>query len=293
MTVRESTRTSQSCEPPKLVRRKLDWDFPPSIPANWFGGSAALTALLDTFTVVIPDNERYYVRTLRAEVRGAADACVRDEMLAFFQQETLHGNAHRKYWANLRDGGVHADRFARAVDAVLYGCVERILPHRLNVANVAAIEHVNAYLAHAFLRRGTLRHADPAMRRLFEWHFAEEIEHKGVAFDALARAYPGYATRALSGVLVFTLFHALLALGTGYVLLRRRELFRRRTMADLWRFWIREGFLAESLRAMGRYFAPGFHPWRVDDYALAEPVLRAMTHEVMPPLAPDAAESPP
>jgi predicted metal-dependent hydrolase len=116
---------------------------------------------------------------------------------------------------------------------------------------------------------------------------------KAVAFDALSRTYPGYFTRAMSGVLVFALFHVLLAAGTAYLLVRRRELFRWRTVADLWRFWVGQGMLAESLRAMGRYLTPAFHPWGVDDYALADKVLRALPQDLMPPLARDAAGSRP
>lgn len=218
---------------PRVVRRRFAWSFPRTIPQNWFRDSAALTALLDTFTLVIPDNERYYVRTLRRDTKCLADRSMRDELRAFFGQEMLHGSAHSAYWSNLRDGGVDVDRFGRVVGAVLYTVLERLLPHRFNVANVAAIEHVNAYLAHAFLRRGLLAEADPAMRRLFEWHFAEEIEHKSVAFDVLALSHPGYATRATAGVLVFSLFHVLLGAGTAYLLVRRRELLRWKTWTDL------------------------------------------------------------
>ena len=288
MTSRESPGAIPSRVRPRVTRRRFDWDFPATIPSRWFRGSAALTALLDTITVVSPDNERYYVRTLRRDARDICDPVLHDDAVAFFQQEILHGDAHRKYWTNLRDGGVDVDRFAGAVGTVLYAVIERMLPHPVNVANVAAIEHVNAYLAHAFLRRDLLAAADPAMRRLFEWHFAEEIEHKSVAFDVLARAHPGHFTRAASAVLVFALFHVLLGAGTAYLLLRRGELFRWRTVADLWGFWIGEGMLAESLRAMGRYLRPAFHPWAVDDYALADRVLRAMTQALMPPPAPDA-----
>jgi len=264
---------------PKVTPRKLQWQFPRWIDPDWFRGSAALTAMMDTFTLVIPDNERYYIRTLRPEVRALSDGPMRRQVLAFFHQEALHGNAHCAYWANLRDQGVDVDRFTRAVHMMLYKVLEPLLPHRIHVANIAAIEHVNAYLAHIFLEGDLLAEADPMLRRLFEWHFAEEIEHKSIAFDVLQRAYPGYFTRAISAVFVFALFHALLLGGTAYVLIRRQRLLRRATVADLCGFWFREGALAASLRFMGRYLKPSFHPWLVDDYHLSIHVLRDINTE--------------
>ena len=288
----EQRTTSEGRSPTtrRVTRRKLAWNFPRSIARDWFAGSPALTAMLDTFTLVIPDNEHYYVRTLRRELDNLSDPDLRRNLRAFFQQEMLHGNAHRVYWANLRDEGVDIDRFAGAVGKFLYGVVEPLLPHRFHVANVAAIEHVNAYIAHAFLARDLLAGADPAMRKLFEWHFAEEIEHKSVAFDVLATTHPGYFTRAGSAVFVFLVFHVLLVAGTTYLLLRRRQLFRRITIRDLWHFWGTQGMLGESLRAMGRYLKPSFHPWTVDDYPLADKLLQGMAWQVIAPAATDAGE---
>ncbi len=232
--------------------------------------------MMDTFTLVIPDNERYYIRTLRSEVRALTDDAMQQQVQAFFRQEALHGNAHCAYWDNLRDQGIDVDRFTGVVHTILYKALEPVLPHRIHIANVAAIEHVNAYLAHIFLEGDMLAGAEPTLRRLFEWHFAEEIEHKSVAFDVLQRTYPGYFTRVISAMFVFALFHALLLGGTAHLLLQRRCLLRRRTFADLLGFWFGKGVLAESLRFMGRYLRPSFHPWMMDDYHLATRVLDHM-----------------
>lgn len=265
--------------PPKVTPRKLQWEFTRVSNPDWFRGSAALTAMMDTLTLVIPDNERYYIRTLRREARTLADETMRQQVRAFFHQEALHGNAHCAYWGNLRDQGIDVDRFTKVVHTMLYRILEPLLPHRIHVANVAAIEHINAYLAHIFLEGNILAGVDPGLRRLFEWHFSEEIEHKSIAFDILKKVYPGYFARAISAAVVFVLFHALLLCGTAYILIRRGCLFRRKTIADLFAFWFEEGMLAASLRFMGQYFKPSFHPWLVDDYHLAARVLRDIEAE--------------
>ncbi len=267
-----STRRPPSVSEPAVTPRVPRWAFPRDAPRDWFAGSVALTSVLDVFTLIIPDNERYYIRTLQRALPRIHDAALRQQVLAFFRQEALHGDAHRRYWTNLRDEGLRLDRFTGAVGALLYRFVEPLLPLRIRVSTVAAIEHVNAYLAHAFLSRGLLADAEPALRRLFQWHFAEEIEHKAVAFDALAAAYPGYATRLCGAAVVFPLFHAVMLAGTVWLLGSRGALFSRQTYADLYRLAISGGLLRDTLHFVGRYLRPSFHPWELDDYDLARAV---------------------
>ena len=252
-----------------VTPRHAAWEFPSDVPRYWFDGSPALTRTLDVYTLLIPDNERYYIRLLKRCVDRIDDPAQKEELAAFFRQEALHGHAHNAYWENLQQGGIRTERFTRVVDTFLYRIVEPILPQRLHLANIAAIEHVNAYFGHIFLDRQLLRDADPRMRRLFEWHFAEEIEHKAVAFDALDAVCPGYLTRLAGAALTFPLFYAILSAGTAWMLASQGELLRRRTLRDLYGFWIRDGVLRDSLRYIGRYLRPSFHPWDEDDYPLA------------------------
>jgi predicted metal-dependent hydrolase len=252
-----------------VTPRHAAWDFPADVPRCWFDGSPVRTRTLDVYTLLIPDNERYYIRRLKRSVDRIDDAAQKEELAAFFRQEALHGHAHNAYWANLQRDGIRTGHFTRVVNTFLYRIVEPVLPQRLHLANVAAIEHVNAYFGHIFLDRQLLRNADPRMRRLFEWHFAEEIEHKAVAFDALEAVYPGYATRLAGAALTFPLFYTILFAGTAWMLASQGELLRRRTLRDLYGFWVRDGVLRDSLRYIGRYLRPSFHPWDEDDYPLA------------------------
>jgi predicted metal-dependent hydrolase len=256
-----------------ITPRHLHWNFDAEIPRDWFCGSPALTAMLDALTLVIPDNELYYIRIINRCEPRIGDASLKQQIRAFIAQEALHGAAHRAYWANMARHTPGSHKVVGVVNWLLYRVFEPLIPARLHMGNVAAIEHFNAYLGHIFLTRGLLARATPCMRRLFEWHFAEEIEHKAVAFDALKSAYPGYATRALSGVFVFAMVCMLLSAVTAVLLSTRKSLASWRTVRDLYGFWISQGVLRDSLSFTARYFRPGFHPWQTADYDLARPVL--------------------
>jgi len=69
------------------------------------------------------------------------------------------------------------------------------------MAMVSCVEHVNAYLGHEFLAQRMLEDADPDLRVLFEWHFAEEIEHKHVAYDVMQHLWPSYVLRLLGALM--------------------------------------------------------------------------------------------
>jgi predicted metal-dependent hydrolase len=262
--------------------RRLSWDFSTTSTRHWFGGSPVLTHLLNVYTLLVPDNEAYYIRTLKPCLERLSDEGQRTDLLQFFRQESLHGLAHKAYWTQLDAQGFRFTGFVALVNLLLYRLFEPIQPHRLRMSIVAAIEHINAFWANIFLGGELLAAAEPRLRELFSWHFAEEIEHKAIAHDALRALYPGYVTRILGGAIAFPTFYLILACGTMYLLAQEGELLRRRTLRDLRAFFGARGVLKASLMHMARYFRPSFEPWELDDMDLAHPVLAAVPHREAP-----------
>ena len=177
---------------------------------------------------------------------------------------------HRAYWSNLEELGIKYKGFVNLVGWFNYQLLEPILPRIIHLANIACIEHINAYLGSFFLRQNLLENSDPKMRVLFNWHFAEEIEHKRVAFDVYEYIYGSYPLRILSAMLVFPLFYSLNTAGTLYLLWQDRQLFCLRTWKDFARFLFKNGAFLHTLRSVWEYLKPGFNPSQVDDYALVE-----------------------
>lgn len=256
-----------------VTPRKLNVEFPDSIPRYWFNGSPLLTHMLNVYTLLIPDNESYYIRQLKRCLKDIEDPGLKTQLLRFFRQEGQHGVAHKAFWANLEQQGVRHQGFTRAVNWFFYGVLEPILPRPVHLANIACIEHINAYLGHFYLSRRRLEIADEHMRLLFEWHFAEEIEHKSVAFDVFQTVSGSYPVRLFSAILVFPLFYMILTAGTFFLLGRDGRLLERRTWRDFGRHLFTDGALMHDLRNMGRYLKPAFHPWQIRDYSLAREFL--------------------
>lgn len=266
------TRAKQDRQSAKndIIPRKLIAEFDKDIPAIWCNDSAFMTHMLNTYTLLVPDNETYYIRHLSRCADDLSDPDLVRQLQQFCRQEAQHGIGHKAYWRNLEDSGIHYKGFVGSVGWFNYKLLEPILPRAIHLANIACIEHVNAYLGSFFLQRNLLEHADPKMKLLFYWHFAEEIEHKSVAFDVYQDLYGSYFLRVTGALLVFPLFYAINTAGTFYLLWQDKRLFRRDTWKDYWRFLVRDGALGFTLRNILAYLSPGFNPSHKKDYRLVE-----------------------
>jgi len=255
---------------PLTIRR---FESPPTgdIPHHWFHGEAAATHLLNAYTLLVPDNEGFYIRTLNQALPKLEDLQLRNAVREFSRQEGQHGVAHRRAWQWLAAQGYRFDGFVRFADKAAFAVVEKIAPLPLRVAIVSCVEHLNAAIGHEYLRRELMTGVHPAVASLYEWHFAEEIEHKAVAFDVLETFRGAYALRVIGALLVLPLFYLLM--GIGATLLAVQDGSARR--ASTWSGWFshalgRRGTAWRMARHVVAYLRPGFAPWQLDDRALAD-----------------------
>lgn len=237
---------------------------------DWLHKSPATSRWFDAYTLLVPDNEAFFIRTLTPCVSLMESDSEMAELKHFFRQESLHGVAHKAYSKRMLQLGFPVDRFVGCVNWVLYSLLEPIQPRRMRVSVVAAIEHINASLAHIVLTKDLLRDANSDLKELYYWHFSEEIEHKAVAHRALNRCYPGYMTRMLGAAIAFPSFFFLTFLGMTYLLLQDHQCFNSRTFRDLYRFWISNGVLKETFFHARRYLKISFDPWDLDDKHLLD-----------------------
>ena len=255
--------------PIPISAQRYRWNFDGVTDKDWCQGSPAISRWFDVYTLLVPDNEAFFIRTLTPCLGRMDGELEKTEMRHFFRQESLHGIAHRAYWKKMLQLGFRVDGFVRSVNWVLYSLFEPIQPHRLRVSVVAAIEHINASLGNIVLKKDLFSEANGELKKLYYWHFSEEIEHKAVAHKALKRCYPGYITRLLGAAIAFPCFFLLTFVGMAYFLLQDRHCFNRRTVRDLYRFWISNGVLRECAAHLTRYLRLSFDPWDLDDRYLA------------------------
>jgi uncharacterized protein len=258
----------------QLVSRHFAARFDPDTPRHWLPGNEFVSSFLNAYSIMVPANEAFYIRTLLKAKPGIADASLRATIDDFIRQEAQHGSAHKHHWRVLDAQGYRYRGFERVVGWLAFSLPERLLPLSWRVSMVSSVEHINAFLGHEFLTQSILAGADPAMRALMEWHFAEEIEHKQVAFDVLRAVSPAYGVRLAGFMIAVPLFFPVLTLGAFMLLSQDRRLHRPSTWAQLLLVWGRgHHLLSHTARHLFAYLKPGFDPSRLDDRALAEAVI--------------------
>jgi len=270
-----------------IPARRFTARFSETTPRHWCGGDPFLTHFLNAYTLLVPGNEGYYIRTLKLRMPRISDPGMRVMVAQFLLQEGQHGAGHHRCWRMLEAQGYQIAGFHKPVDYFLYRILEPITPLPLRIAMVSCVEHVNAYMAHEYLGQRLLRDATPELQALFEWHFAEEIEHKHVVFDVL-NSLPGrYALRVTGAVLVLPLFYLLMGAGALRFLHQDRSLWRRDTWSRIRQhLFSRDHMFARTLKHAFNYLRPGFHPWQLDDSALAREAIERHSLPEHPALRP-------
>lgn len=251
-----------------LTVRKLDVDLSRGFGRRWLGGDAYRTQFFNALSMTFPIGEQMFIDSLRAIPEDALRApALRAEVKDFIGQEATHRHMHVQYNAELERQGlafVTGPRLERRIARVNRFGV------RSRVAITCALEHYTAMLADGVLRHPEwIEDAEPQLRRLWEWHAVEELEHKAVAFDAYRAIGGGYWRRVLWFTHVSVVFWFDNFCQTAHNLHRDGALWRPATWLSAARIWFgRRGLAWHMAKPVLEYYSPRFHPWQHDNRAL-------------------------
>jgi uncharacterized protein len=181
----ESIRQPDKTDPGQLVLRPRDVRF------DWSG---------------LPLGERWFVSVFKRALPLITDETLREDVIGFIGQETIHAEAHQGVLDYFAGHGLDPAPYTRQMEWLFRRILgprpglseaqarEELIEH---VALVAAIEHFTAFLGDWILHTPELDQAGahPVMLDLLRWHGAEEVEHRNVAFDLMVHLDPRYARR--------------------------------------------------------------------------------------------------
>lgn len=235
----------------------------------WLNGDPVATAWMNALSATFPRGEAFFIESVKA-FRDGADPKLTAEIRAFVKQEINHTREHVAFNRMAADAGYDIAAIDRRVEEMLAELKGR--PAVLNLAATMALEHFTAMLGHQLLKDPSyLEGADGDLGELWKWHSAEEIEHKGVAYDTWM-----HATRDWSRFKRWKVKSLMMMLVTARFIKHRSEdtmeLLRQDGLTGWkWRLalakylLVKPGFLRRIVPGWLAYFMPGFHPWNEDD----------------------------
>ena len=237
-----------------------------TVEVSWVGH------FLNAFHIMVAEGERFMIRSMQPVLAEATDPLLRRSLVQFMAQEAQYAKEHRRVHRMLEAQGLRIARFDRVCRFVGRRVLPALFSRRMRIAITSGIEHWTASVGELVLEERWFATADPQMRDIFEWHSAEEIGHRAVAFDALLSFAPGYARRVLGFVFGTAVLLSLSMVGAVDFLLQTRTLFKRTTLRDLARGLSSGAMRRIQLRAM-RYLAPRFHPHSGNTSGIAQATL--------------------
>ena len=258
---------------------RLDESAGFSDSSSWCGGNPVTTQLLNAYTILVPGGEHFIIRTCKMYL-SRLEPELREELERVFFQEASHSREHQRVLEAMSANGLGLEIFRKLVEWLSYHLLEPLTPLKLRLATAAAIEHHNAVIATFFLNQEMLRGVRSGeLRRLFVWHFAEEIEHKETVFKVLQSISRSWLVRILGLFLSFTTFLCYLAIGALLLLFKTRAVLTRD-------FWvevlnpepIRKGLFAALVKESLRYLRPKFCPSAEESRPLLTSALAELRH---------------
>ncbi len=261
------TRPARSSTLPEgvvVTPRRFAFEGLDDVPQYWFADNPVSTHVENTFSILIPPGERFFIRSVRHFAdRVADDPGAQALIRAFTQQEAYHTKAHVELNASFARFGVDIPRH-NAYAQRWFDRLERILPGTWRLGVTAFLEHLTATAAQLLFTEPMFEELiHPELLRFWRWHAIEELEHKAVAFDLFGRVGGRYWLRVTSALV------ALSALAVPYAVIANRMIRddphqptreeRRQALA------LDRQLLLPQLKLVLRYFKPGFHPWDADD----------------------------
>jgi predicted metal-dependent hydrolase len=260
--------------PKRVVRtRRIRFDYPTgSLRRHYADGDLVMSHVVAVLSAMFPEGEDFFVRSVRYYADRITDPELKEQVAGFIGQEVTHGREHRALNDQLQQMGYPTRRVDRLVRFDL-ARAERRLPHKVQLAITAALEHYTASLAELLLsdERAQALLGTSEVRSMLLWHALEESEHKAVAFDVYRAVGGGEKMRIrvmrtiTVSFIVGTVLHTILSMLADRATYNPVRLGR--SLAAL----PRSPFLSRSMRQrIAAYNKVGFHPDDNDNSELLE-----------------------
>tara|TARA_B110000977_G_scaffold183753_1_gene246691 strand:+ start:267 stop:1073 length:807 start_codon:yes stop_codon:yes gene_type:complete len=254
-----------------LEVRNIEFDLNKQLSKDWLDNDPFKTAFFNALSMSFPAGERFFIDSVRHFRDKVKDPKLKQEISRFIGQEAMHSREHKKYNQMLCEARGYSQRTmeGRTEAAVRLG--EKKLSREGQLAMTCGVEHLTAILADKILKGWMLCNVEPKIRSLWEWHAAEELEHKSVAFDVYMDIGGNYKARKRT-LRIFTVNFLLdLLANTTYMLRKDKKLWKWSTLKSGFNFLFAKGGVLREMRSdYLMYFDPGFHPWDDDNRDLLE-----------------------
>ena len=227
------------------------------IERYWFDYNPSLTHFMSALSVLFPDGERFFMKSMNAYRKKLPDYFI-NELNEFCVQEANHGRLHSEMNSMIDDGILLKleERTKIALDLV-----GKIFSDRQKLAITICLEHLTAIMGkHLLLRDDLTSQMSGDAKTCWLYHAEEEVEHAHVAYDIYNYIHGGYLTRSI--------FMIPVTVGLAYIIIHNwtdimnhdQRLGDDGLFSTLITLIGRDGFITNMIPEYLEWFKPSFHP---------------------------------
>ncbi|MDE0931701.1 MAG: metal-dependent hydrolase [Halioglobus sp.] len=253
--------------------RNKEYDIGQSLKHDWYDNHPFKTAWFNAMSITFPLGEKFFIDSVRYYADQIDDPKLNEDIRGFCGQEGFHRRQHQRYnQALCEQRGYDLQVMEGRLEKNIQRAYKFLSPME-RLASTVAFEHITAILAETALSEDDpmIGNTDSAMQALWQWHAAEEMEHKSVAFDVY-KAVGGtekMRKRAMRQSTIFLMVDVMA--GLTHMLRKDKKLWSPRLWSQGWKFlFSKEGILRRVWPAYKEYYQDGFHPWDRDTRPLLE-----------------------
>jgi predicted metal-dependent hydrolase len=253
--------------------RNRNFETSQSLGHDWFDNHPFKTAWFNAMSITFPLGEKFFIDSVRHFADRIDDPKLAEEIRGFCGQEGFHRAAHQRYNKTLCEKRGYNLEYMEGRLEKNIALTEKFMSPLERLAATAAFEHITAIMAESALAEDNpmIDTVDSAMQALWQWHAAEEMEHKSVAFDVYC-AVGGtekIRKRAMRQATFFLMLDVMI--GVVHILRRDKKLWSPRLWLQGWKFlFFKGGILRRVWPAYKEYYRDGFHPWQRDTRPLLQ-----------------------
>jgi len=261
------SQQSHTPESVPIKARNREHQIEEGLSRDWFGDHPFKTAWFNSMSITFPLGEKFFVDSVRHYADQITDPKLKQEISGFCGQENVHRREHERYNKSLCSQRGYDLSYLEGRIAKKMALTHKMFSPIQKLAITVALEHITAIMAEWSLDKNSTaaQEIEPAMRELWDWHAAEEMEHKAVAFDVY-RAVGGTEKMRKSSLRRASFFLTLdILIGLIHMLKKDKKLWQLSLWRDGWTFLLgKRGIMRLIWPSWKEFMVDGFHPWQRD-----------------------------
>ncbi len=184
----ESTNAVRTTPFELEVRKDTRFDFS-NTPVIHTRNNTYISHFFNAISLAAPITEGILMRVARRVGGDVTDPALKKDLSSFIGQEGVHTREHRRLNKRLSELGFGLEDVCSELDDTIKRLEETLSLKKL-MAGVVVGEHAVYSMSKVGLSKpGLFYGQDKEVRRLFEWHAMEEMEHQSVCHDIYVHLY--------------------------------------------------------------------------------------------------------